>query len=458
MEKIKNSKFLTEKKKRSLLCHSESIKLYPTLYRFIVENEDITEELMREKLSDEDINTIEHLMPDIFKTCQDEWKSDETKPYPLEILDGKQRIPCSICNTPNKEIYYITNKISGRKLNVGSTCINYFLIDSMLNGKTKGQIKKEAIRLQKLSVLNQRYPGIGDIINGWTDELHKFDVLIPKSMEEPYVQFGEEVRKMYNDYLDGKEIPIEIFAEYLQKQQQFLSEMKQYNEIHKNKKFVVTRKIINWLNRTNQSAILEKLKETGYITYPLAPNILEQNFIESLLPEINEHLSPMNATIIGTDEDTKSFIIKPFEHLDIKLSLKYEKYLDLFGWKLFGEQQKGALNLYNIFYVSRVYDNESRLIILRELNKKVSRFNISLRFEGKYDYLAFNEIDIVDRKSDKVMVAKLNEFTEEFKHLAFGLGNKPISEIVTYFNRPEHKKYSVRELRDIRSSSSRAAM
>ena len=243
----------------------------------------------------------------------------------------------------------------------------------MLNGKTKGQIKKEAIRLQKLSVLNQRYPGIGDIINGWTDELHKFDVLIPKSMEEPYVQFGEEVRKMYNDYLDGKEIPIEIFAEYLQKQQQFLSEMNQYNEIHKNKKFVVTRKIINWLNRTNQSAILEKLKETGYVTYPLAPNILEQNFIQSLLPEINEHLSPMNATIIGTDEDTKSFIIKPFEHLDIKLSLKYEKYLDLFGWKLFGEQQKGALNLYNIFYVSRVYDNESRLIILRELNKKVSR-------------------------------------------------------------------------------------
>ncbi|ALS23174.1 hypothetical protein [Paenibacillus naphthalenovorans] len=458
MEKIKNAKFLTEKKNRSLLYHSETIKHYPTLYRFIIENEDITEELIREKLSEEDLKTVEHLMPQIFKNCQDEWKSDDTKPYPLEILTGDNWIRCSICGTKNKEIYYIHNKISGQKLNVGSTCINYFLIDSMLDGKTKGQIKREASRIQRLSVLNQRYPGIGEIISNWNEELHKYEVLIPTSIEEPYLQLGEEVRQQYEDYLNGKEISVDLFEEYLEKQQQFLRDMENYNDAHKGNKFVVTRSIVNWLNRTSQNTVLEKLKETGYVTYSLAPKILEQRFIESLIPEINKHLAPINAVIIGTDEDTKSFIIKPFENLDVKLSLKYEKYLDIFGWKLFGEPQKGAIILYNIFYLSRVADDDSRLIILRELSKKLSSVNMHLRFEGKYDYLGYNEIDIVDRKTDTVMVTKLNEFTEDFKHLAFDLGNKSISEIVNYFNRPEHKKYSTRELRDIRSSSSKSAV
>ena len=66
-------------------------------------------------------NTLVYNKDILKKNVESEWNAER-----VIKTDNDKKIKCSLCNTPNKYIFFIKNKINGKVLNVGSSCIKKF--------------------------------------------------------------------------------------------------------------------------------------------------------------------------------------------------------------------------------------------------------------------------------------------------------------------------------------------
>ncbi|ARF70731.1 hypothetical protein B7C51_24990 (plasmid) [Paenibacillus larvae subsp. pulvifaciens] len=466
-----NMELLKDKKKRNLLVNSESIKGYKTLYQFLLENEEINDKIIESKLSDHDKITVNDMFPNIIKLCQDEWKEeDDNLLIPYEILEGENRKKCSLCGQNNKEIYYITNKFNGKKLNVGKICVKEFALNSFKDKKTRSQWNKEAKRNLRLQEINSIYNGIEKIVTNWDEELKKFELLIPSFFEKPYLKLGADIRKCFNDYLD-KVIDKSVFEKigmFLDQRSELINQMQMYCDENKDKDFVVNRKIVEWLRNNNDQQTIELLKNTGYVTVDTVHKINETEFLLEITKKMKSHLSSINMSIRGIDEDRESFIIKPSLFSDEKILCKYEVFLNNFGWVLFGEKPKNKPSFIrkNIIIVSRVYDRKTCELILLELGRLLaySTSKISIyfdeenenRYDYDYDFYENNQLDLWDKRKNKIVVVRLSDFLKEFKLYALEVQDKDevekrLLKFVDFLPRETHW-YTKEEIRDIRTT------
>lgn len=453
---------LKNRKNRSILAYSETSKEYNFLYKLVNDYIDSPAEKIDEVLNDlpeEEIIIINDMLSGILNLCREEWKGDESYLNPIEIIiDEDKRIPCSLCDYPKtKEVYYIKNKISKRKMNVGSTCIEEFANISLAEGKTKKQLKQEAEKNSQLKILILEFPGIEKKIETWFDDLNKFDILIPYEFERPYTDLGTRLKNIYNDFID-KKVEKEVFteiADILMKRDELKGDMLQYSNDNLTKEFVASREIVSWLERNKDVETIEALKETGFVSYATAPKIHEENFLNLIIDKMNLLLLDIGASIHGKDEEAKSFIIKPRIYENLTLICNYNKFISYFCHGLFEEKGHATLNLANLLRVSSIYDRDTLQAIIWELTSKMYNFDINIRtndYGGFYDYIGQNELDLYDKRDKKVLIAPLKEFVEEFKSLAFGIGDiNEVRRFVDYMSN-EKKKYTFAQLEDIRTS------
>lgn len=455
-------KLLLDKKNKSLLVNSFHCKdKFSFLYKFSLEHIDSDAsaiDMAIDKLSKEEIIMINDLLPGVLNICKNEWVGRENA---VEIIiDEHKRESCSLCGKKNnKWVYNIVNKVSGVKMNVGSTCIGEFPSIELGANKTKTQLEKEAERKHILSGLTLKFPGIENIVDTWKKRAEEYEVLIPVNIESPYLKIGEELKEIFNSYLvnKGNTEDINKIESHLKERNEFLSKMAEYENAHKSNKYIVNRRIVNWLKAKEDYKTIDALKKTGYVTYELASRIEERLFLEEILKDFNQVYSEAGIELIGYDEEKKSFIIKPFKDFNVKLICNTKKFIDYFGWVLFDEERNAAFNLINIFKASSIYDNKSIELIVQSLRDvlRSSIYTLSL-YEDKYvDFMSTNQIDLIYKKDDVVKVINLNKFLEEFKIYSFNIKKLDFKEIDVYLEHltlAENKTYTRKELRELRQS------
>lgn len=99
------NKVLIRKKDRNKLLFSNITENYPWLLKLLQENEKISN-LEVANLNEDKQNFIKHLIPNILNEASKEWKPSHE--VFVRVLEGNKRKRCSLCGTPNKYIYYIT--------------------------------------------------------------------------------------------------------------------------------------------------------------------------------------------------------------------------------------------------------------------------------------------------------------------------------------------------------------
>lgn len=440
-------KLLNNRKKRALLLNSESSKQYPNLIQWLEQYEEFSEEVAA-GLSQEDIVLVEHMLPNIIHLCEDEWRGDEV---PFEVLSGKEGKPCQLCGYPDtKKIFYIRNVLNGKTLNVGSTCITEFVsLDKLRIGKTKSQLEKQGKRNLRLRQLNERYPGIQEVVTNWLFQLDTFEVLIPTTYSNPYIQLGEQLKDAYERYLDSKFDDIDGFAKWLQKQKVLLQQMHEYTLNHFGKPFVVSRNMVQWLKQNQDDVTLKAVSHSGYVDHTTVGKIWEEEFIKVLIPLYQEKLTRHDIHFEGIeDNQLRIRINKP---LPIMLHYHVDKFIRIFGVSLFNAAGAPKLIPYNILYSGSVLDMVSKKAILFELHKKLRRFGYRLKFEDKKDqYFLLNELDIIHKESNQVMVVKLSDFINKYK--MYILQEKDVRDVVKDIQNMTERKYAEKQLREIRST------
>jgi LSD1 subclass zinc finger protein len=451
------------------MIHSETAKEHESLYRFLLENEEITDETIDSLLSPTDQLTLNDLLPRIINLCQEEWKGDETLLNPVEILEGEKRIRCSLCNTPNKEIYYITNRISRKKLNVGSTCIDEFAMESLKDGKSKAQLVKDAKRTLRLKNISSRFPGIEKELSSWDDRLAEFRLLIPIELESKYLELGNSLRNNYNNYLDEKigNSALDSIGELLKSKGELLQRMSEYCIEHEGKKYVITRDVVNWLNRKNDTDTVLRLKETGYLTWSTAGRVFEPIILRQIIDDYEPHFRKERITVQSIDLSKELLILSPFSDSDLLLSCRLHSFLENFGWLLLNDSSnrtKPAFIRNNIIKLSRLHGRESSNIAIFEMNRKISpRSMVTIRvddYNGAYDHHEFNELDLFDRRKNLVVVVNMSDFLDEFKNPAFDEKVRDVTDkLVGYVDALSKdttmKWYTREQLKEIRTTDIR---
>lgn len=451
---------LLDRKNRALLLQSESCRknlpiIYDFVYKYLDSDVSIIDEAIK-SLNSEDVIVFNDMLQGILTLCKDEWIGGQN---PVEVIDDESlRKRCSLCNQPNnKWVYNIMNKLNGRKMNVGSTCIDEFPSIELRKNRTRTQLEKEAEKINRMKMLTIQFPRIEKTLQQWESKLDSFEILIPHELEKPYLEIGEKIRKLKEDYLN-KKISDDKFPEikeFFSESNQYISSMKEYVEDYRNERFVVTREIVSWLKVRGDLQTLETLKETGFLTYKTAVKIYEKNFLDKVIEDMNFLYSDSGLIIKGVDQDKKGFIIEPFSEEEFKLICPFGNFLKYFSCVLFGEKQTIVFNIKNIFIASDIYGNSSLELAMIKLQKvlKEAKSLFSIKIDNNIDYIAENIIDVYDRSKDKIWEVDLRKFLKEFKAIAFTIIKVDDQDISNYLGGSEYRCYSKEELREKRQIS-----
>jgi len=439
------------KKQANLLRKSQIILDYPWLHKLLLEHG----KLSLHDIPDEFKNEFQHIVPYIIKQCREEWKKNKDVEIPVEDLLDDRR-PCGLCGTPNRFIFYIENRLNGNTLNVGSECVKEFLdIDRLCEGLSVDQLKREAAKIRRRKIINGAFPGIDRLISAWEEEVNKFRVVIPHHLSSDYLQDGNTLSNIYEQYLNehmGEEAFPAIEA-LLQKRENYLSTMAVYEREVIDKPFVATKEIADWLNRRNDHETLECIKQNGYVTKYTISKIWERNFIVKITPLLERLLDPLSIVIQKTDFDIHSFVLKENKS-DLCLYISFKTFFEYFGGLLFDEKPVAPLILQNIVRLSEIKEPDQIEKAIKNIQSVIRRSKVGISLYG--NSISNNEIDLIDRRSNLVVVDKLNDFMKNFKAMAFNLPRPTIEELEAYVRELPGKRYTRDELRDARRAAREA--
>lgn len=419
MRLIKNSKIIEE---HALL--SEAFEKYPEL-----------EETELKDLSNEIQLFFNNIYPKIRRESINEWQVDYTKP--IEILDDKEKIKCQLCNHDIKNVCHIKNKFNGNSLKVGTECVKHF---EFKEDKSLSEILQEMKFIKRLEKLNLKIPNIEKIVNQWGLIIEQQPIYIKESVKANYLKIGEQIKELYNEYKNKKNIPLYREVEIINAIKQLLKSTEKekqaildYVNKNKNNKLIPTKDIIIYLKSINDVQGLKWLEEDGEIKSRTLFRIKDKEYAKELIPSFNSILSREGIEIkdIETPNNKLGYSVLINQNPNVKLFCDYSEFTMGYGGIITGEELFLGISQSEIIKMGVLKDIESIEFALGRIEHLFERYSI------KYEefYYSFNEMLWVKEKKGKehyYILTKLDGLYNLLKEIAYGI-----------------KKYDSKDLYDI---------
>lgn len=404
-----------DQKSLILLRKSEIIKQFPKLKELLTSSDRITYGLI-DNSSNEVKRLINYDIDNIIKAAGSEWKR---KPEPCEdrTHDRSKWERCMLCGKPNRYIYFIINKSNNIELNVGSECIDHFGIDERLSNKQQAEMRRNAREAKLKANLNESYPGIVRIIESLGSDIDAHPIILPNNLTSKYHSFINDAQAIYRKYLDGQvNFEQARFSELLEKRNKLLHEMENYVRENRSKKFVVTRELMNAIQRGGKQQ-LSRYVTNGFITGDNVHFFDIPEVMNMVLPLVKEFFQTSDIAINGLDTSSKIYIINKF---GINWCCSHRDIMTPYGRMIFNEVPLKAIPFDVIVKLGNLYDDDSIEVLIHTVLRRASK-NQGIIIE------TFNRQfgDILCRKNKKYFLVKLEPFIKEFKTIV--LHNRDIS-------------------------------
>lgn len=435
-------------KERTLLLNSDVITQFPHVMKLLEENKDITDEFIG-TLPKEQSNFFINVLPRVLKQAINEWKGD---PKQLEDMgpNASGWMRCSLDNQPNRYIFYIKNTLNGTSLNVGSDCITHFWgsWSSNYEGKNMAQLKRDAGRLRLFSVLNDKMPGVGRIIESWNLLVSDCEIILPRSLEKPYLDLGRRASTIYENYLCEKECGDyeEQLKTILENRKTLISEIEEYILLKYPEKYVPKKEVRLWLKNNRLPKVVDMLIDDGEITWKTAHRIEEPAFMRSIIGELDYGMKDIDLHVVSAEVALGGYVIETISKDKVQLFSKHRDLILYCGWLLFNEKPiEDEFSLESILQLCRLNGEADMDAVLRTLMDIVSKSGIE--FEDT-DYE--NGIVTIHHKEDnEYILADIGKLTETFKGLVIGAKDKTAADLISYIKNIPGKRYTKAELKDL---------
>ncbi|MBC6310135.1 hypothetical protein HCJ66_11360 [Listeria sp. FSL L7-1582] len=245
---------------------------------------------------------------DILLKCSDEWiQTKGPNGQPEEDMGDNEENwkNCSLCNTPNRFIFYIENTLNKIKINVGSECIKEFGSIAGAAQKSKTSMQKTASRARRLQDLLEIIPGVRTTVDKWEDFIIRLPILLSSKETDPYQDIGLQANNIFekilnsglkNDYVAQLKKLIRLGEDEKKKV------LNRINELKKND-FVLTHEQVKWIRSNQPDKINEIIKmikssEDSLITLYSAPLINENTFLKTFSRKYNSFADNHNEDIL----------------------------------------------------------------------------------------------------------------------------------------------------------------
>lgn len=377
--KLSKQKNILSKKDRNKLFYSEITKDYPWFYELLKTKEKLMQEDLV-NLDTEKQNFFKDILPNVLNASNNEWKPSHD--IYVRVLEGNNRMKCSLCGTKNKYIYYITNKLNENKLNVGSECVKQFgeLGEWM---KNNGELLKEKQKKIQLKYkLNNDLPGIENTLHKWNEFVTNLPIMLPYKLENKFKSIGLEAKHLYEKIIEGKKYRYyrNEIMKALDEREGLIIEINDYVKEHENKPYVVTDKIIRELKSSRKDKALSMLQEdNGFIKWRTAHRITEKNFIKCLIKDFNKGLESYGISIESYDIKRKGFKIIINSQRRFRFFSKFSGFIMEFGWLIFEPELTEHISFSKFLNLCSLYDSRSYNIAIASFNELLKGYNFNIR-------------------------------------------------------------------------------
>ena len=178
-----SNKTIVSREQRQIVLHSAVIQEpeHAPLRSVLEKYETITDKILEcdDSIDQRTKDIIRNAFMEIYNIARQEWESVR------ENTEGNTN--CSLCNQPNKLIFFIRNKFNGNTLNVGSSCITHFSnLKDANTGESIAKIRSRILRSQDLinrkTDFRLQYKDLEKALSRYRKILDRSEYLLP----EPY--------------------------------------------------------------------------------------------------------------------------------------------------------------------------------------------------------------------------------------------------------------------------------
>lgn len=231
--------------------------------------------------------------------------------------DEDKKARCGLCNTPNKYLFFIRNRINNEKLNVGSSCMKKFQnIEGYSDYKNhlNKKIKNRKI-IERRNIFYQHCPNAQDILDSSEFYFDHTPIAIPYDLFYNLKNVIKELYLTYRDYViyskgyDSN--PFERFNNLTDQFYKLKEESDAFILRYKNHPYICKRNEIDWLMKNHKKAILDQiLSNDGIYDQDTAGKILLPSFIHTHLSKfINKNeAKDITITKINSNDNRMTFV------------------------------------------------------------------------------------------------------------------------------------------------------
>lgn len=419
---------------RNLMIKSEVTKNYPSLSVLLEKHESLNQKKIKTLTKEEKEYLAPEIFIDIYNMAKNEWQALKEGPD-LKVVDiDTERIPCGLCHTPNKLMFFIVNKLNGNKINVGSRCIRKYeinidlAIEENIDEYLQKQVRQATKTIRKKEFY-KHFPRAKSMIDNWKIDYESFSLMIPDFLENQFNKLYKNANKIINDYEEGRGSgkSFREFQRVIASKELLFKDIKHYIEENKNNIFVADKNIEKWLKKQidrKTSTRLEKLKKDefkeiykiikidGKITEETFSEVYEEFYLKRFIPLINKKLknkTDFKITNISPDENTITYSIST--PVPINLVSKTSDYLRIFKPLVFDTSDDFSFIRYNVIDKSCIKDDSSIDMFIDYINSLLNNTGFFI-----YNYIKeLSKVYVVFKKYDASCIYDLYTFLNILK-------------------------------------------
>lgn len=204
--------------------------------------------------------------------------------------DDDKKVRCGLCNTPNKYLFFIRNRINNTRLNVGSSCMTKF---PGIEGYTEyryhlNKTIKNQKEIMRRTEFHKKFPEVIDILDSTNFYFDNLPVLLPYDLYYGLQDTVTNLRLLYSQYVNYGKKPFkstknsfELFSENIDRFNKIKQSADFFVDNYKNNPLICKREEIDWMIETKHKKLLDDIaKNNGKYSQSTAGEITSYNFIK----------------------------------------------------------------------------------------------------------------------------------------------------------------------------------
>ena len=359
---------------------------------------------------------------------------------------GKKKEPCQLCgNKRSEQKFIINNKVNGKKMLVGSTCIDKFdNIDIEFKGeKLSAVVNYKREILNRLAIFNKRFVRGKLEIDDMKEKYNSYGISFPIDFDNEFKKIIKEAKRFYYDFKNGKisENKLEDFQRYKDDFEYLNNKCIKFKKENENNLFILNKEIERELEKNNKEGIIKIIKNNNSIIEEWnLKYINNKNFIIRFKDKINKFFNMAGINLLEIN-DTKIITEKKYYgRYNIKLEISISQFMNNF-YKVICEDYRYDLKNFD-FNFDVVTQKEN----IKNYVEMISDIVRKYRYYVEMDYEMYESRHIEIYKNKKFAQVTLDKLIDDKNIFIQDISFKDINK---YMDKLEWKDKKDKEKFDI---------